>query len=96
MLAHRLHRRREPRDRPRPQIIAVREASRHDHHVDARQVGLLVPDEPRVTDSAAGEKRVTLVAGAGELQYAKNARRLLVYDSAGGGVCDAPPSSSIS
>jgi hypothetical protein len=71
MLGHRLHRRREARERPRPQVVAVREASRHDHHVDALQVGLLVPDEARIAHSAAGKHRVPLVAGARELEDAK-------------------------
>ena len=63
----RLHRRREAGDRAGAQVVAVGEAAGDDDRVDAGEVGLLVPDQPRLADQRAGVQRVPLVAGAGEL-----------------------------
>ena len=57
-----LHHRREPRDRASAQVVAVREASRHDHRVDALQVAVCVPQDHRLADALGGELRVDLVA----------------------------------
>ena len=42
-LLDRFHHRREPRNRPRAQIVAVREPSRQDDAVVGREIGILVP-----------------------------------------------------
>ena len=68
---HRLHRRREARDRARAQVVAVGEAARHDDRVGAAQVALAVPDQLGVADARGRAERVDLVAGARELQDAE-------------------------
>ena len=65
----RLHRRREAGDRAGPQVVAVGEAAGDDDRVDAAQVALLVPDQPRLAEQRAGVQRVPLVAGTGELEH---------------------------
>ena len=42
---HRVHDGREARDRAGPQVVAVREPARQNHHVRALRSRLLVPDE---------------------------------------------------
>jgi hypothetical protein len=70
-LDHRLHRRREPRDRPRAQVVAVGEAPGHDDRVGTLQIAVAVPQELRVGDLLRGVQRVDLVAGAGKLKNAE-------------------------
>jgi hypothetical protein len=60
------HDRREAGDRAHAQIIAVGEAARDHHRVDPAQVGVRVPQQLRLADSARGEHGVDVVAGAGE------------------------------
>jgi hypothetical protein len=66
-----LHHRREARDRARPQVVAVGEPTRHDHDVDAAELRLLVPHEPRFADAPAGEQRIAIVATARKLEDAE-------------------------
>ena len=68
---HRLHRRREARDRARAQVVAVGEAARDDDRVGALQVALAVPDQLGVAHAPGGVQRIDLVAGAGELEDAE-------------------------
>ena len=68
---HRLHDRREARDRADAQVVAVGEAAGDDDRVDALQVGVAVPQDRRLADALARELRVDLVAGAGEAQHAE-------------------------
>ncbi len=75
-LGHRAHRRREAGDRARSQVVAVGEAAGHDDRVEVGEVGLLVPDEPRLADPLAGGERVALVAGARELEDAERGHGL--------------------
>ena len=66
---HGLHGGSEPGDRASPQVVAVGEPAGDDHGVEVREIRLLVPDEPRVTDPLACRERVALVARPGELQH---------------------------
>src|SRR3954470_22885798 len=68
---HRLHDRREARDRPDAQVVAVREAARDDDAVDAAEVRVGVPQEHRLADPLGRELRVDLVARAGEADDAR-------------------------
>ena len=71
----RLHRRREAGDRARPQVVAVGEAAGDDDAVDAGEVALFVPDQPRLAaGQGAGVQRVPLVAGPGELEHTPDHR----------------------
>src|SRR3954470_18020173 len=63
---HRLHDRREARDRPDAQVVAVREAARDDDALDPAEVRVGVPEEHRLAHALGGELRVDLVARAGE------------------------------
>ena len=54
-----LHRGREAGDRAGAQVVAVGEAARDDDRVDAGEVGLLVPDQPRLADPLAGRRRAS-------------------------------------
>ena len=65
-LDHRLHRRREARDRAGAQVVAVGEAAGDDDRVGASQVALAVPDQLGVADAPGRVQRVDLVAGARE------------------------------
>ena len=61
------HHRRELRDRPGPQIVAVGESAGHDHRVDAPQVGVAVPQRHRLgAGQPCGAGGVDVVEGAGE------------------------------
>jgi hypothetical protein len=70
-LDHRLHQRREARDRPHAQVVAVGEAARDDDGVDAAQVTVAVPEEVGVGVAAARHERVDLVAGSGEADHSE-------------------------
>ena len=70
-LGHLLHHRREAGDRPGAQVVAVGEAARHDHRVDALQVAVAVPQDHRLADPLRGQQRVDLVTGAGEADDAE-------------------------
>ena len=50
-LDHRLHQRREARDRAHAQVVAVREAAGDDHGVDAAQIAIAVPEQVGVARS---------------------------------------------
>ena len=65
-LRERLHHRREAGDRARAQVVAIREATGHDHRVDTLQVAIAVPQQHRLADAAGGLQRIDLVARAGE------------------------------
>ena len=65
-------RRGEAGDRPRSEVVAIGEAAGHDDGVEVGEVGLLVPDEPRVADPPARGQGVALVAGARELKDAES------------------------
>ena len=73
-LGDRLHRRREAGDRAGPQVVAVGEAAGDDDRVDAAEVALFVPDQPRLAEQRAGVQGVPLVAGTGELEDAPDHR----------------------
>ena len=70
-LGHLLHHRRKARDRPRTQVVAVGEAARDDHGVDAVQVAIAVPEQHRLADALRGLQGVDLVAGAREADDAE-------------------------
>jgi hypothetical protein len=70
-LDHRLHQRREAGDRTGAQVVPVGEAARYDNGVHPAEVAVLVPEQLRVAEAAAGEQRVHLVAGAGEADDAE-------------------------
>ena len=70
-LAHGVHDRREARDRPDAEVVAVGETAGKDHGVDAAQVAVAVPEDLGVAEAAAGEQGVDLVARAGEPHYAE-------------------------
>src|SRR5581483_12146741 len=53
-------------DRARSQVVAVGEAARHDHRVDALEIVVGVPQKHRIADAAGGLKSVDVVAGTGE------------------------------
>ena len=57
---------REAGDRPGAQVVAVGEAAGHDHHVDAVQVPVAVPEDHRLPGPLGGELSVHLVAGPRE------------------------------
>src|SRR4029077_17802395 len=65
-----LHRRREPRDRPCAEIVAIGEASGYDHTVQLREIRLLVPDQSALADPPHRRQGVALVAGPRELDDA--------------------------
>src|ERR1700727_1069478 len=65
-LGYLLHHRRKARDRSGAQVIAVREAARHDHRVDALQIPIGVPQDHRLAGALCGTERVNLVAGSRE------------------------------
>ena len=58
------HDRREARERAGAQVVAVGEAARDDHRVDAPQVVVAVPEQDRLADARGRLQRVALVAGA--------------------------------
>ena len=61
------HHRREPRDGPAAQVVAVREAARQDHRVDALEVVVAVPERDRlVAADAHGAAGVVVVERARE------------------------------
>ena len=77
---------------PGAQVVAVGEAARHDHGVDAAQVALGVPQQHRLSDPRRGELGIDLVAGAGEADDAEPHRGESPIGSASG----APSSPSTS
>ena len=66
-----LHDRREARDRAHAQVVAVGEAARDDHRVDALQVVVAVPQQHRLPHALGRAQRVDVVAGAGEADDAE-------------------------
>ena len=68
---HRLHHRREARDRADAQVVAVGEPAGDDDGVDAVEVAVGVPEEHRPRRRARGQQRVDLVAGAREADDAE-------------------------
>ena len=70
-LRDRLHHRREPRDRPGAQVVAVGEAAGDDHRVDALQIAVGVPQHHRVAHALGGVERVDVIARAGEADDAE-------------------------
>ena len=66
-LDHLGHHRGEPGDRAAAQVVAVREATRQDHRVDAAQVVVAVPERDRLVAADADRAlRVDVVERAGE------------------------------
>src|SRR4051812_36696514 len=65
-LDDRLHDRREARDGPDAQVVAVGEPAGDDDGVDALQVAVAVPEQDRLADALAGQLRVDLVAASRE------------------------------
>ena len=68
---HGLHRRREARDRPGTQVVAVGEAAGDDDRIAPLEVAVTVPEQDRLAHAPRREPRVDLVAGAGELEDAE-------------------------
>ncbi len=91
---HRLHHRREARDRPRPQVVAIGEAAGHNDRVCPPQVTLAVPQQLRVADATGGLQRIDLVAGAGELEDAELHRSLATALASAGSMRSSPGISS--
>ena len=67
-LDHRLHHRREARDRPRAQVVAVGEPARDDDRVDAAEVAVAVPQQlgRRTMRARARELGVQFIARSRE------------------------------
>src|SRR5262249_55910409 len=84
-----LHHRRKPRDRPDAQVVAVGEAARDDHRVDALKVAVGVPQEHRLADSRGGVERVDLVARSRETHHPELQRALSAWMTAGSASIDS-------
>src|SRR5712675_185764 len=72
-LLHRLHHRRKPRNRPGPQIIAMREPARQNNSVASSQVFRLVPDKLHrlFQDITDGVKSVVVAIRPRKNNYSK-------------------------